>query len=113
MKFEVHWPLSETVCTPGWTVAVLAGAQVGAAAIAAATMSWGFVMQSPNVRARKNLRASPVDPGFYLARDVRAPVRHKDAARPAARGDRREDARGRRPRHVHPRPGGARVRGRV
>ena len=28
MKFEVHWAPSVNVCTPGWIVALLAGAQV-------------------------------------------------------------------------------------
>jgi hypothetical protein len=54
-KFDVHWPLSDTVWTPGWIGAEPAGAQVGSAAAGAAMASvaaivaairWGLDMLS-------------------------------------------------------------------
>src|SRR5690242_15586735 len=85
MKFDVHWPLSDTVCTPGWTVALDAGAHVGAAAagaavtsaaaIVAATMSWGFFMNAPNARAPGNLRSASILPRMPVPLfDTRTPL---------------------------------------
>jgi dTDP-4-amino-4,6-dideoxygalactose transaminase len=55
--------------------AAAAGAAVtSAAAIAAATMSWGFFMQSPNVRARENLRASILRGMSVPLFDTRTPL---------------------------------------
>src|SRR3954451_22618972 len=48
-KFDVHWPPSVTVCTPGWMAAVAAGAHVGAAAAGSATATAATAMRTATV----------------------------------------------------------------
>ena len=72
-----------------------------AAVMAAAMIAGACCMKAPTIAARGNLR-------LLALHACRSPVRHQDAARAAARGDRRQARRGARPRRVHPRPGGRR-----
>src|SRR4051794_37486641 len=71
MKFDVHWAPSVNVMTPGWTVALPAGAQAKAAVAPSSEAIRATASVAASLRAFKGLPPADCDASWWAPRPHR------------------------------------------